>query len=383
MKCLINGKLIIGEQIVDDKAIIFEDKIVDIVNISDINKFNDLDIIDVKGQYISPGLIDIHIHGYMGEDASDGSVDGIKTIAKELPKNGVTSFLPTTMTVANSAIVDAIESIKKAKSEDDGETAQILGIHLEGPFINEKFKGAQNAKYIMKPDADFVLRYKDIIKIVTVAPEVDGAIDFVDRIKKESDIVLSMGHTNSTYEQAMLGFEHGISDVTHTFNAMTGIHHRKPGALGAALTTDNVTCEFIADTIHVNKALFPFILKLKGLDKLVLITDCIRAGGLPEGEYTLGNQKVYVKDGKPILEDGTIAGSVLKLNNAVKNFNQNTNLNIAQAVKLASYNPAKIIGVDDRKGSLDKGKDADIIVFNQDFDVNITIRGGKVIYEKI
>lgn len=253
---------------------------------------------------------------------------------------------------------------------------------MEGPFINEKYKGAQNPKYIHKPSFDFIKDYTDIIKIISYSPETDTNFEFTKKIKQETDIVLSICHSDATYNIGKEAKNLGVTNITHLFNGMTPLNHREPGIVGLGLTSD-MYCELIADKIHINKELFQFVIDSKGKDKLVLITDCMRAGCMPDGEYDLGGQIVYVKNNSARIENGSLAGSVLTLNKAVHNFKESTNLNIYEAINLASLNPAKSIKVDDKKGSLEIGKDADIAIFNENMDCLATIVEGNLIYNNI
>ncbi|MBR2040745.1 MAG: N-acetylglucosamine-6-phosphate deacetylase [Clostridia bacterium] len=378
MKYIVNGSIVLNDKIIDDCALAFEDKIFGIIPLDQIEE--NAEIIDANKGYIAPGLVDIHIHGYLGEDTSDGNAQGIKRMANGIMKNGVTSWCPTTMTVSTEEINTALNTVRSLKEESrDWDGAEILGVNLEGPFINPKKKGAQSEAHIKPLDAQFVIDNSDIISLATVAPEMEGGCEGIKEIRKNCDVKVSIGHTDATFEETLAGIEAGATHITHLFNAQTPLHHRNPGVVGAALLKDVYT-ELICDTFHVHKGLFELIAKTKG-DKLVLITDCTRAGGMPDGEYTLGGQKIFVNGIKCLLEDGTIAGSVLKLNNAVKNFFDNADIPLWDAVAAASLNPAKAIGVDDRKGSLEKGKDADIIITDRDFNIKKTIIGGKVKYE--
>lgn len=378
MKYIINGSIILNDKIINDCALAFEDKILGIIPLDQIEE--NAEVIDANKGYIAPGLVDIHIHGYLGEDTSDGNADGIKKMANGIMKNGVTSWCPTTMTVSTEEINTALNTVRSLKEESrDWDGAEILGVNLEGPFINPKKKGAQSEAHIKPLDAQFVIDNSDIISLATVAPEMEGGCEGIKEIRKNCDVKISIGHTDATFEETLAGIEAGATHITHLFNAQTPLHHRNPGVVGAALLKDVYT-ELICDTFHVHKGLFELIAKTKG-DKLVLITDCTRAGGMPDGEYTLGGQKIFVNGIECLLEDGTIAGSVLKLNNAVKNFFDNADIPLWDAVAAASLNPAKAIGVDDRKGSLEKGKDADIIITDRDFNIQKTIIGGKVKYE--
>ena len=378
MKYIVNGSLVLKDKIVENSAIGFDSKICEIIDEKRIP--DGAEVIDAKGGFVAPGLVDIHIHGYLGEDTSDGSADGIKKMAGGIIKNGVTSWCPTTMTVSMEEINTALNAVRSLKEESkDWAGAEILGVNLEGPFINPKKKGAQAEAHIKAPDADFVIKNSDIISLATMAPEMEDGCDAIKKIRENCDVRVSIGHTDATFEEALSGIDAGATHITHLFNAQTPLHHRNPGVVGAALLRDVYT-ELICDTFHVHKGLFELIAKIKG-DKLVLITDCTRAGGMPDGEYTLGGQKIIVNGIECLLEDGTIAGSVLKLNDAVKNVYKNTEMPLWQVVAAASLNPASAIGVDNRKGSLEIGKDADIIITDHEFNIVKTIIGGKVKYE--
>jgi len=377
MKAIVNGKIITENTVLFNKAILYEEKIIDIIDEDKIDKYEELEIINAKGQYVAPGLIDIHIHGSGGCDTMDGSLEALQVISKTIAKYGVTGFLPTTMTMEKEKIYGAFEIIRAAmNSEMNGAT--VLGCHMEGPFINEKYKGAQNPEHIINPDFDFIKDYLDVIKIITIAPEKDENHNFLNKMKNHKEIVISMGHTNATYEEAIKSIELGISHATHLFNAMTPLNHREPGVVGAVFKTD-ITCEVIADTIHVHPGIFDILKSVKGVDKLVLITDSMRAGCMKEGIYDLGGQEVVVKDNSARLRSGTLAGSVLTLNKAVKNMYQHSTLEIYEVVKMASLNPAKVIGIDKQKGSLTIGKDSDIIIFDGDFNVSKTIVSGEIL----
>lgn len=378
MKYIKNGRFILPHGIINDGVLAFDDKIFGFINENEIPE--NAEVINANGGYVAPGLIDIHIHGYLGEDTSDGKADGIFKIANGIMKNGVTSFCPTTMTVSDDEINKALEVVRSLKAESkEWNGAEILGVNLEGPFINPNKKGAQAEEHIKKPNAKFVIDNSDIIRLVTIAPETDGGIEAIKEIRKKSDVIVAIGHTDATFEEALEGIEAGAAHITHLFNAQTPLHHRNPGVVGAALLK-NVTTELIADTFHVHKGLFELLARVKG-ENLVLITDCTRAGGMPDGEYTLGGQPIFVKGIKCLLEDGTIAGSVLRLNEAVKNLRDNTDLPIWQVVSAASIQAARVIGADAFKGSLEVGKDADIIITDEEFNVLKTIIGGEIKYE--
>lgn len=379
MKAIINGRIILKDRIVENCALLFSDVIEGIIPTD--NLPSETETIDAKGGYVSPGLIDLHIHGYLGKDVCDGNEDSIQTIAQGIVANGVTGFLPTTMTEDMETITKALEVCRNLKEESkswNGST--ILGCHAEGPFISESKKGAQDPKYILKPDSEFVKKYSDIIKIITLAPEEDTE-DFsqIRKICKDTDVVVSMGHTSADYDTAKASTHAGVKHVTHLFNAMTPLAHRAPGVVTAALNSD-VSCELIVDTFHVNPVFYDLLWKLKGR-KLCFITDCLPAGGLPEGEYTLGGQKIIYRGIVCRLEDGTVAGSVLHLNKGVWNVYTNSNIPLWECVNCASLNPATTIGLEKTKGSIDVGKDADIIITDNEFNVRKTIIGGEIRYE--
>ena len=377
MLALKHAKLLLKDKIEYNKVLLLSDKIEGIVEENEIPE--GAEIIDCKGGYITPGFIDLHIHGYLGKDVCDATAESIRTIAGGIVENGVTGFLPTTMTVDMTVIKGALNACREVKNSGEYYGSQILGVHAEGPFISASKKGAQDERFILKPDADFVKANADIIKIITLAPEEDEGFAEIKRMADETDVVVSMGHTSADYKTAMESTKNGVKHATHPFNAMTPMTHRAPGVVGAALNSD-VSCELIVDTYHVDPALYEMVYKMKGR-KLCFITDCLPAGGLPEGEYTLGGAKIIYKDNLCKLEDGTIAGSVLKLNKGVWNVYNNSTIPLHECVNCATLNPATAIGVADRKGSIEIGKDADIVVLDDEFNVKKTIIGGVVRYE--
>ena len=380
MKAIINGRIVTPESVVEGKVLVYDEKIQGVVDAAPAGA----EVIDAQGGYVIPGLVDMHIHGYLGEDASDGSYEGLKIMAEGVAKNGVTSFLPTTMTVSYDELRKAFSLIRKGMEESrsaDWKGAAIVGANAEGPFINISKKGAQAGEHVRVGDPAFLKEFIDVIRVFTIAPEVEGNMDCIREMAKDTDVLISMGHTAANFDQAQAAFEAGVRHVTHLFNAQTGLLHRDPGVVGAALLDSRVSTELIADTFHIHKGLFQLVANVKG-DKLVLITDCTRAGGLEDGEYTLGGQPIFVKGIECRLADGTIAGSVLKLNEAVRNVLANTDLPVNEVVNMASLTPATRIGLGDTKGSLEAGKDADIAIVDEAFNVQRTILAGRTIYEK-
>ncbi|MBQ7872473.1 MAG: N-acetylglucosamine-6-phosphate deacetylase [Clostridia bacterium] len=375
MLAIKNAKIVLEDRIEEGKVLLFSDKIEKITD----NIPEGYEVIDAHGGYVTPGFIDLHIHGYLGKDVCDANAESIRTIAGGLVENGVTGFLPTTMTVDMEVIKGALDACREVRNSGEYYGSTILGVHAEGPFISASKKGAQDERYILKPDADFVKANEDIIKIITLAPEEDKDFAEIKRMAEETDVVVSMGHTSADYKTAMESTKNGVKHATHLFNAMTPMTHRAPGVVGAALNSD-VTCELIVDTYHVDPALYEMVYRMKGR-KLCFITDCLPAGGLPEGEYTLGGAKIIYRDNLCKLEDGTIAGSVLKLNKGVWNVYNNSTIPLWECVNCATLNPATAIGVADKKGSIEVEKDADLVILDEEFNVRKTIIGGVVRYE--
>lgn len=377
MKVIINGKIIVPEGVLENQVIVFNEKVQSIQSEVPIR----CDVIDAKGMYISPGLIDVHVHGSCGADTMDQTIEAIETISAAIVRNGVTSFLPTTMTMSQEDIYGALDIIRDCMRRRL-QGAKVLGAHMEGPFINAIYKGAQPEQYIIKPSYTFIENYADVIKLISYAPEMDENYSFTKEVKEKTDITLSIGHTNASYNQAKEAFACGCTHVTHLFNAMTPLTHREPGVVGAALSSDVFT-ELIADTIHVNKEIFQFILNNKGKEKMVLITDSMRAGCMKDGQYDLGGQDVFVKEGAARLASGNLAGSVLTLNKAIYNFYQNTDASIDEVIHMASLNPATAIGMQQYKGSLEVGKDADIVIFDEEFNCYLSIIEGQEVFNQL
>ncbi len=375
MKGICNGKMILPDRIEERGVLVFDQGIRGIFSEQDAKTVCD-EIYDARGAYVSPGFVDVHIHAYQGKDVSDGDADGMRIMAAALLKNGVTAYCPTTMTVSLPQIRKALDTCRTLKEESrTWNGAEILGVHAEGPFINPAKKGAQNEAYILPPDASFVLDNKDILSLITVAPEMPGMEQFIKTVRENSRVVLSVGHTCADYEQTKQAVRWGITHATHTFNAMSGIWHRDPGTVGAVLTSPEVYCELIVDTFHVHPALFRMLYDLKK-DHLVVITDCISAAGLPDGQYRSGGLEVTLKGMECRLQDGTIAGSVLRMNDALSNLVKNTDLPLYEAVNLLSRNPANSINAHG-KGTLEPGKDADILLLDDSFRVLSAFRMGE------
>jgi N-acetylglucosamine-6-phosphate deacetylase len=335
---------------------------------------------------VVPGFIDVHIHGVAGADTMDATTDALLTMANALPAEGTTSFLATTITQKHENIEKALVNAADFRGMHNAAgQAEVLGVHLEGPFINVKRKGAQPEEYILDPDIDLFKRWQELakgdIKLVTVAPELENGTEFI-RYLHDTGVIASIGHTDAVYEEVKTAVQAGAKQVTHLFNGMRGIHHREPGVAGSALIFKELMVELIADGIHVNADVIKFVLAAKGADGMILITDAMRAKCLKNGIYDLGGQDVHVADGKALLADGTLAGSILKMNDSFKNTMQFADVSLLEAVKMTSTNPAKQLNVYDRKGSITAGKDADLTILSENFDVQLTICRGEIAYER-
>ena len=381
MKCFKNATVYAYGEGLKKCTLCFDEKIEKISRCG----VKDAEVIELPADAIVvPGFVDQHIHGAGGSDGMDGTVEDISIIAKTIAAEGTTSFLVTTMTQSPENITKAMTAVKTYREMNPDEGARVVGVHLEGPFIAAAYKGAQPLEYVKAPDIAAFDGYNaasgNAIRIVTLAPEVDGADEFIRHLTAQG-IVSSIGHTGAKYPEIEKAVANGASNVTHTYNAQTALHHREIGTVGSAMLLDDLNCELICDTIHVSVPAMRLLVKNKPLDKLSLITDAMRAKGIPDGISELGGQVVYVKNGEARLEDGTLAGSVLRMNRAVQNMVEKVGVPFTQAIDYATINPARMLKIDGETGSIEVGKNADFTVLNANYDVVMTIRGGKVIYK--
>ena len=372
IKTIINVKIITHEEVLEGYCLTFDEKIISLSK--EIPR--DTELIDAKGLYLSAGFIDIHIHGSNGFDVMDGTQEALEGIAKSILQTGTTSFLATTMTMSREDINKALLNVQNFKSQKG---AKVVGVHLEGPFINIVKKGAQNANYVQKPNIELIEPFMDVVKMVTIAPEVEGGREFIEHIKKHHPtVLLSMGHSDASYEQSKKSFTWGISHATHLFNAMNPLHHREPGIVGAVLEADEVSCDVIADLVHIHPSFFNLLYKLKK-EQLLLITDAMRAGCLCSGVSEVGGQKVMVANGEARLEDGTLAGSVLKMNEALKNFYEHTNIGLVELVNMVTKIPAQKLGL--KKGLVSLGYEADLVLFDEEFEISSVYIDGDIVFK--
>ena len=336
--------------------------------------------------HVIPGMIDVHIHGADGADTMDATYPSLNRIAKVLPQEGVTSFLATTMTQKRDNIENALRNVAQyIQRQQPHGYAELLGVHLEGPFISEKKAGAQPVESMMKPDLQMFLRWQEMalgsIKIVTIAPELEGSLEVIRYLRKHG-VIASIGHSDATYEEVVKAIQAGASHVTHLFNGMKGLHHREPGVVGAVLLHEELMAELIADGIHVRPELVKLTYLQKGREKVILITDAMRAKCLGDGFYDLGGQKVSVQHGRATLHDGTLAGSVLKMIDAARNTMKFTGCSIQDMIYMTAVNPAKQLNLFERKGSLSPGKDADIVVLDEQLHIFMTFCQGQLAYRR-
>lgn len=378
MKAIVNGKLILPQEILTGQTLLFDTRIRRIAPLKKEQLPAGTECIDAKGQYISPGFINLHIHGIGGSDTMDGTEEALKQMCRMLPATGVTGFLPTTMTETEEKIRTALANIA-ACIEKHFAGAEILGVNMEGPFISTAYKGSQEASNIQKAHWELVAPYAGCIKIITLAPEnLAEPAAFIRRCR-ENGILVSLGHSNATYEEAAAAYANGASHITHLFNAMRPFHHREPGLAGAALTLPFI-CELICDGIHIHPAAIALAVKAKSPDHIVLVTDSLRACLMGDGESELGGHKVYVKGLRATLQDGTLAASVLSMHLGVKNLKEFAHLSLPEAVRAASLNPATELGLRDR-GSLAEGKRADLVFFDETFTISRTYVKGACVYQ--
>ncbi len=335
-------------------------------------------VLDYGGDYITPGLIDLHLHGALGKDVIDGDVDGLRAIAAHQARCGVTGFVPTTLSASIPAIERAVRSVKVAAGL--ALPSEILGIYLEGPFLNPKKRGAHDAEFI-KPiaveDLEALLgACLGLRTIITVAPEVGDNLGWIHELR-ERGLTVAIGHTEASYELGSRSFELGVTQATHLYNAMSGFAPREPGAIGAVLDAGGVTAEIIADGIHVHPASLRIAIRQKGVSRTCLITDSMNASGLEDGQYRVGGLDVILRGGEARLKDGgALAGSALTLNLAVANIVRWTGVSVSDAVNMASLTPAAVLGLDRELGSIEAGKIANLAVFDREFRLaGLVLRG--------
>ena len=338
--------------------------------------------IDAGGRALIPGFIDLHVHGAMGHDTMDASPDGLREMSRFYARHGVTAFLATTWTASREEILAAVQNVAQLTGPLPG-GATLLGAHLEGPYLNPAKCGAQDARQIRRADPHEALEFLDTgcVRLLALAPEFPENLWLIDECSRRG-ITVAAGHTTAGYEEMRLAAARGLRQVTHCYNGMQGFDHRSLGTVGAALAIPEIDCELIADNIHVHPAAQKILVDVKGLQHVILITDAIRGAGLPDGEFAIGDRMVTIQDGAVRLPNGSLAGSVLTMENALRNASRSTGRPLQESWVMSSHNAARAIGIADQKGSLETGKDADLVLLDADYSVNMTVVEGRVIFER-
>ena len=380
-----NAKIVLKDRVIEGDILTADGIIRDIINKKSPVKAETLEVensIDLDGKYVVPGFIDVHIHGSNGADAMDGTVEALKTISSYIATKGTTKFLATTLTSSKEELINVLKIAADLQDKEiDGAT--IFGVHMEGPYFDIEYKGAQNEKY-MKPATEKEIKdYLDVkpglVKMMSLSPHTEQSIETV-KFLKENGVIVSVGHSAAKFNDVMKAVDAGLSHSTHTFNGMRGINHREPGVAGAVLISDKINAEVIFDKVHIHPEIVRLMIKAKGTDKVVCITDAMAATGLPNGDYKLGELDVYVKDGEARLKSNdSLAGSVLTMNKAFKHVIE-LGYPIYEAVKLTSTNAAIEFGLN--AGAIEVGKEADFTVLDDSYNVDMTIVNGNIKYQR-
>lgn len=375
------------EQIENGFIKLIDGKIAEVDQMNNLTDTDGFNIIELPDQAKAiPGMIDLHIHGVSGADTMDATIESLQTMARSLPAEGTTSFLATTITQEHRAIEDALKNASDFfENQENAGQAEVVGIHLEGPFINPIRAGAQPVDHVINPNLSLFKKWQDLannnIRLVTLAPEQADAHSLITYLK-DNQIIASVGHSDATLAEVDQAITSGLTHVTHLYNQMSPLHHREIGVVGAALLRDDLIVEVIADGIHIKPEAIQLAYKQKTSERLIIVTDSMRAKCLENGSYDLGGQQVTVQDGKALLADGTLAGSVLTMGQAFKNIITFTNCTIEDAIKMSSSTPAKELKIEDRKGSITQGKDADIVILDDQLTIIMTFCRGKLAYKK-
>jgi len=351
-------------------------------NTPDFSHETSLHSLDAQGNMLLPGFIDLHVHGAMGHEVMDASSSGLEEMARFYASHGVTSFLATTWTASRPSIMKALGLVKQMQGQIRG-GATLLGAHLEGPYLNPTRCGAQDVNLIRRAEKEEALKFLEtgVIRLLALAPEFDENLWLIEECVRRG-ITVSAAHTTANYEQMQRAAKHGISHLTHCFNAMQGLGHRELGTVGAAMTLPQISCELIADNIHVHPAAQKILVAVKNPSGVILVTDAIRATGLPAGDYMLDDRSIHIQNGAVRLPDGTLAGSVLTMERALQNVCSATGRALAEVWIMSSLNAARAIGVSSHKGSLEVGKDADLVLLDESFNVNLTVVEGEIVFSK-
>ena len=389
---IINGRVITSHRIIDNASLLISDGVITEISEKMIRSKADI-VLDAKGNYISPGFIDIHVHGGGGSDFMDGRVKDFLTVAESHLRYGTTALVPTTLTAEKEDLLHTLDIYKKANSKNIA-GAQFMGMHIEGPYFSLSQKGAQDPRYIRKPDkkeySEIIKKAGDIIVRWSAAPELEGAMEF-GRYLRAHDILPAIAHTDAVYNDIVVAFENGYTLATHFYSAMSGVTRRNAyryaGVVESVYLIDEIDVEIIADGVHLPAPLLKLIYKIKGVDRIALITDAMRAAGMEPGESILGSKKnglkVIVEDGVAKLPDrSSFAGSVATTDRLVRTMVKIARIPLIEAVRMMTLTPARIMKIDKHKGSISAGKDADVLIFDEDINIQSNIIGGEILYDK-
>jgi N-acetylglucosamine-6-phosphate deacetylase len=376
-----NGTIVSSGEVKEGMNILIENGIIVAVSDKDLQLEKGSVEIDARGQYICPGFIDIHFHGAMGKDTMDANLQSLQVLSQYCAEHGVTTFYPTTWSASPEDIIRAIDSVKIYRVQLQG--AQVPGVHLEGPYLSLEYKGAQMQSVIRNPVPEEYQKWfdADCVKLITCAPEIPGGMEFAKAALKRG-IRISIGHSGASYEQVIEATDLGMSQATHLFNGMGGLHHRKPGTVGGLLVDDRISAQIISDGVHVHPAVVNLIVKAKPASRVILITDSIRGAGLPDGDYDHKGQKFTVVDGIARTPEGGLSGSTLGMDGAIRNTMKYTGKPIVEIVPMATSNPAEEMGLSGTKGSIKEGYDADLVLVNRQFYVEKTIVNGEIVFSR-
>lgn len=378
---IINARIATEKQVIENGSVLIDKGRITAIKREAPEITGETIIIDGEGKLLIPGMIDVHIHGANGHDMMDGTTRSIQEVSKASAATGCTSFLATSVTSDLETLLRMIDKVKQVAGHEEG--AMIAGIHAEGPYLNVKRKGMQNEAHLRHPDLSemglIIERADSFLKMVTIAPELPGGMELVTFLHRKG-IVVAIAHSDATYEEAKEAFRLGASHITHCFNGMRPIHHRDPGLIVAAMEEQKVSLQAIVDNVHLHPAIVRLMHRVKGPDGIVLVTDALQAMGLGDGEYVFGGHQVTVRNGIAQLMDGTLASSTVTMNEALKN-TVTLGIPLQDAVRMASTTPADVLGLTN-KGRIAEGADADLVLLDDQFEVEWTMIGGKMIFKR-
>lgn len=378
---LINGRVITPSGVLEGATLLIENgRIAELLPDGVVP--SDREVFDARGLFVAPGFIDIHVHGGAGYDTMDATPQALQGIAEFCAAHGVTGFLPTTVAAKQSALLAAVANVAACQRAEQG-GARMLGVHLEGPYLSQAHPGAQPIQHIRpaRPDEYSQLFAYENIMLISLAPEIPGNLELMEYAVNRR-VAVAVGHSAASYEEVMESVRRGLSQACHLFNGMSGLHHRQPGAVGAALACDEMFVQLIVDFVHLHPAVVKMVVRAKGVERCILITDAMRAAGLGDGEYELGEQSVTVRQGVVCLTHGhSLAGSVLTMDQALRNVMQATGLSLVEALPMATSVPARSLGLEHECGSILPGYHADLVLLNQESNVQATFVRGQKVYQ--